>query len=125
VARTLRWQDYHKQSRKEGGAVRAWMSKRADGSLLPGPLQSVLRLPPAVRLATLTHAPGGKRVRLYNASDNATPEEQLKSLPNAFAFLKQSVSFDQLDRLAQVQAARNPVRLGRALLTTSFPWRGS
>jgi hypothetical protein len=44
----------------------------------------------------------GKRKRVYNAEDYATPYEKLKALPEAASYLKEGVSFVLLDQ----QAAR-------------------
>ena len=42
----------------------------------------------------------GKRQRIYQAADYTTPYEKLKSLPQAAQYLKEGISFAQLDRIA-------------------------
>jgi transposase InsO family protein len=42
----------------------------------------------------------GKAVKRYRYADMMTPYEKLKSLPNAAAFLKLGVSFEQLDKVS-------------------------
>jgi hypothetical protein len=46
----------------------------------------------------------GKRQRRYQLADYATPYEKLKALPQAAQYLKQSISFAQLDQLAGVMS---------------------
>src|ERR1700686_509916 len=50
--------------------------------------------------ATVDYDERGKRRRTYPAADYATPYEKLKGLPEAAGFLKENLSFAQLDQQA-------------------------
>ena len=50
--------------------------------------------------ATVTLDARGKRQRKYKLADYATPYEKLKGLPEAERYLKESISFAQLDKFA-------------------------
>src|SRR5579875_1672730 len=51
--------------------------------------------------ATVTMDARGRRRRRYNPTDYATPNEKLKSLPEAKQYLKPGLGFAQLDQLAK------------------------
>ena len=51
--------------------------------------------------ATVSTQANGKRKRIYKPKDYQTPYEKLKSLPRAEQYLKQGVTFAQLDQFAQ------------------------
>ena len=80
--------------------------------------------------ATVSTAANGKRKRLYKPNDYQTPYEKLKSLPQAAQYLKEGVTFAQLDRFAQAlsdtECAQKMHRakiqlLRRVKLETPFP----
>ena len=80
--------------------------------------------------ATVRTAANGKRKRIYKPNDYATPYEKLKSLPQSQQYLKNGVTFAQLDRLAQAlsdtECAEKMHRaktqlLRRVKLETPFP----
>jgi transposase InsO family protein len=50
--------------------------------------------------ATVSYDERGKRKRVYQAADYATPYEKLKALPEAASYLKENVSFAWLDQQA-------------------------
>jgi transposase InsO family protein len=50
--------------------------------------------------ATVSLDAGGKRKREYKLEDYATPYQKLKSLPEAAGYLKEGITFQQLDRMA-------------------------
>jgi transposase InsO family protein len=50
--------------------------------------------------ATVTRDARGKRKRVYNARDYATPYEKLQSLPQAAEYLKAGLDFAHLDHIA-------------------------
>lgn len=50
--------------------------------------------------ATVTMDARGKRKRVYKTADYATPYEKLRSLPEAKNYLKEGISFEKLDRIA-------------------------
>jgi len=54
--------------------------------------------------ATVSVDARGKRKRQYKAKDYATPYEKLKSLPEAASYLKENLSFAQLDRQAKAMS---------------------
>ena len=62
----------------------------------------------------------GKQKRIYQTADYSTPYDKLKSLPNAEQYLKQGVSFEQLDRaahaLSDTECARRMKRAKEKLL---------
>ena len=54
--------------------------------------------------ATVVADRRGKRKRTYPLADYSTPYDKLKSLPDAGQYLKQGVSFEQLDRVAHAMS---------------------
>ena len=54
--------------------------------------------------ATVTLDARGKRQRRYKLADYATPYEKLKALPEGQQYLKESISFAQLDKFAKVMS---------------------
>jgi hypothetical protein len=54
--------------------------------------------------ATVTLDARGKRQRQYKLADYATPYEKLRALPGAQQYLKESISFAQLDKFANVMS---------------------
>lgn len=69
--------------------------------------------------ATVVEGRRGKRRKVYRLRDYATPYEKLKSLPEAARFLKQGISFGQLDKqagkMSDTEAARK-MRQAKAVL---------
>jgi hypothetical protein len=70
--------------------------------------------------ATVSVDRRGKQKRTYKTADYSTPYDKLKSLPNAEQYLKQGVSFEQLDRMAHAlsdtECARRMKRAKEKLL---------
>ncbi len=65
--------------------------------------------------ATVTMDGRGKRRRVYKTADYATPNEKLKSLPEAKNYLKAGISFEQLDGIANRMSDTECARQMRAL----------
>jgi len=70
--------------------------------------------------ATVAYDERGKRRRTYAAADYATPYEKLKALPEAAGYLKQNVSFVQLEqqasRMSDTECAKGMVSAKATLL---------
>ena len=68
------------------------------------PLNPYLNFHRPCGFATVSFDPRGKRRRRYPPADYATPYEKLKALPQAAAYLKPGLGFEQLDGWARAQS---------------------
>ncbi len=118
---------------KNGAIVRGWLGRAhipaqcapAVNGFLRDHLRPFLNFHRPCLFPSEVEGPRGRIKKRYRQQDVATPYEKLKSLPDADNFLRDDVTFEQLDRVASatsgLQAAKTVREARRDLFRSLDP----